>query len=627
MNKTKFIFISIFSILIFSAFASTSMAAGELSAVRYIEPLSVEPGENIQVTVVITSVSEEIAGITLSEELPENWAITSIDNDGLLFDGGDEWLLISGSMPPGSEKTIIYEVKVPEESSGRSYSISGEVAGKNITVYPLIKYTAEVTGDSQVTVEGRMVFTNTDWTQFQTNTYNNGITSDRAAIQKPDDSESWSTHTYHLKDSYGIDVQPLVVGDLAYVVAYDAVYAINRLDGDIEWTQQIEAGVTTPLGTPAYGNGKLFVVSFGNVYAYDAITGEELWNRTISSENLFITQLNTPVTYDNGRIYFGEWLASGDEKPKYYCYDESGNEVWSRASSTNKGYYYAGAAIVGNYLIYGDDALHITSVNKYDGSIVDEINVSALMGFGYNGEREEIRSSITYSPEAGRIYSSSEAGYCFYIGLRSNGKFNKADTGKVYIGKSTSTPTVHNGRVYVGTGTFAGSGEVYCLDESDLSVIWSYTPNGGVQASPVISTAYESINGDIYLYFTTNVENGRVYCLKDYPGNTEPDLQWYYEPPEGQNQYTLHGVAIKDGTIYYGNDAGYLFGLAEWNPWDDPYSDSGGIVNSDELQEAIHCWLTLERAPVTGALIDSDRLQVMIRLWLTQNNGTVIGQI
>jgi outer membrane protein assembly factor BamB len=127
-----------------------------------------------------------------------------------------------------------------------------------------------------------------------------------------------------------------------------------------------------------------------------------------------------------------------------------------------------------------------------------------------------------------------------------------SDAHKAYIGKSTCTPTVYNGRVYVGTGTFTGSGDLYCLNEDDLSQIWNYTPNGGIQGSPVISTAYDDGDGEIYLYFTTNVYDARVYCLKDYTGNTEPELQWYHEAPPEKTEYVLHGVTIKDGRIFYG---------------------------------------------------------------------------
>lgn len=618
MGKNYIIILAI-SIYILLSSVSLSLAADEITATRSIESLSVEPGDTFQVTIVVNSSSKEISPMVLSEFLPENWTMTPIDNAGLIYQEAYEnepacWLMMDGSITPDSGKVIIYEAKVPEVISGGVYHITGDVEG--LEAGSSVSYTTETVGDSEITVDADLLFSNTDWPQFQRSTYNNGITSDRAAIQKPDETESWSTYTYYVEEAFGIDVEPIVAGDFVYVVANDTVYSINRLNGGVEWTRNIYVNDTAVLGTPAYGNGKLFVVSFGYVYSFDALTGEQLWNRSVSTDNLDYTQLNTPVTYYDGKIYFGGWIRGEESgQRKYYCYDESGNEVWSRPSSTNEtGYYFAGATVVGNSLVYGDDALHITSVNKDSGTLIDEINVSELLGFGYIDK--EIRASITYSPETDRIYSVSEEGYCFSIGMEYSGKFDTSDINKVYIGSSTSTPTVYNGRVYVGAGHFSGTHDFYCLNESDLSVIWNYTINGGIQASPVISTAYESINDEIYIYFTTNTEKGMVYCLKDSPDNTEPDIQWYYEPPEGMNQYTLQGVAIKDGIIYYGNDAGYLFALAEWNPWDDPYSDKEEKLSSDEFQQAIRCWITREGAPVTGSVIDGDRFQILIDKWL-----------
>jgi hypothetical protein len=66
----------------------------------------------------------------------------------------------------------------------------------------------------------------------------------------------------------------------------------------------------------------------------------------------------------------------------------------------------------------------------------------------------------------------------------------------------------------------------------------------------------------VYIYFTTNIDNGRVYCLKDNATNTRMDAEeWYFEPESSKNEYTLQGVALVDGWLYYGNDASYLFGL------------------------------------------------------------------
>ncbi|MCM1987631.1 PQQ-binding-like beta-propeller repeat protein [Methanococcoides seepicolus] len=582
----------------------------EPNGIRSIEPNSIEPENTFTVTVVFSAGDTDVESIMLEEKLPDGWTVTPVQNNGLTYSKtGDlhTWYdATATTLEAGNNKTLIYNVTAPVEISGGIYNIEGWVSAYEANKFPLVYHHNEVSGENTVEVIGEQIFTSTDWPLIGKGLYNNAVTSDRAPVQKPDDSGSWSTMTYGAGFS-GIDVHPLVVGDMVYVATQGSVFAVDRNTGEIEWQNDIVEGATAPLGTPAYGNGKLFVAAFSHLYAYDAISGDELLNVTIDSENQDFTQMNTPVMYEDGRIFFGEWIPYGEYDRKYYCYNEDGTLDWTYVSPTGKGYYWAGTAIVGRYMIFGDDALHLTSLDKYDGNVVDEINVSELLGFGYNGERKEIRNSIAYSPETGRIYSASEAGYCFSIGFNVDGTFNTSDTHKSDIGKSTCTPTVYNGRVYVGTGTFTGSGDVYCLNEEDLSQIWKYTPNGGVQGSPVISTAYDDGDGEVYIYFTTNIEDARVYCLKDYTGNTEPELQWYYEAPSEKNEYTLHGVTIKDGRIFYGNDLGYLFGLAEWNPWNDPDSEGtpdGTYVTLTEVIDAYNCFRNGTPAPETGAAID-----------------------
>ncbi|WP_135609492.1 PQQ-binding-like beta-propeller repeat protein [Methanococcoides sp. AM1] len=623
MNVKRTISLLLLMVIVYlTVMATPALADIGLTATRSISVTDAEPGDTFTVTVELEctgSSTDHLVSMQTTETLPSGWIFAEVDNAGYGSPTpiGDSytWQAVAQEISPGDTVTYVYTVTIPSGEGPGAKSITGEANAFAFDAEILVG--GAVTGDSTVEIIGDEVFTSTDWPLIGKDLYNNAVTSDRAPVQEPDMSESWSTMTYGIAGAYGIDVHPLVVGDMVYVSAMGSVFAVDRNTGDIKWTNDIAEGVTAPLGTPAYGNGKLFVTAFGKFYAYDAISGDELFNVTVDSENLEFTQLNTPVMYDDGRVYFGEWQSFGETNRKYFCYNEDGTLAWTYVSPTGKGYYWAGASVVGRYMIFGDDALHLTSLDKYDGTVVDEVNVSELLGFGYGGERDEIRNSITYVPETGRLYSSSEAGYCFSIGFNQDGTFNTADARKASIGKSTCTPTVYNGRVYVGTGTFTGSGDVYCLNEADLSQIWKYTPNGGVQGSPVISTAYDDGDGEVYIYFTTNIDDARVYCLKDYTGNTEPELQWYYEAPSELNEYTLHGVAIKDGRIFYGNDRGYLFGLAEWNPWDDPHSTLSSAIDTAELQEAINCWLTDEPAPVTDSIITTDRLQNLINLWLT----------
>jgi PGF-pre-PGF domain-containing protein len=403
-----------------------------------------------------------------------------------------------------------------------------------------------------------------NWYQFQMDELNSGVTTDGAPIKDPvdEDYKSWEIQLQTDGDLAGIDSVPLVVDDFVYVATADnAVYAINKNTGIIEWNSST-SGSGFLLSTPAYGNDMIFVPTRdGYIYALDADDGDEEWHAKLSDD-----QLNTPVKYDDHRIYFGDWSDGGSGT--YYCYDDEGNKRWTRTSTTGSGYYWAGAAIKGDYLIYGDDGSNLTSVNKNDGTIIDEIDVSEA--FAVNAE--QIRSSVLYYD--GKVYFTSKGGYCYSIGFdTSTGEFfDESDFHKAEIGESVSTPAIYNDRLYVGS-----SGKLNCLDASDLDKIWAYDVDGEVKSSPALSSHYDAGNGDVYIYFTNNDEDGKVYCLKDYEGNTEPQLEWLYGE-SGKTDWSLAGVAISDGWLYYGTDQKYLFGLTneEIPPEDDTSDSSSG---------------------------------------------------
>ncbi|AKB30295.1 cell surface protein [Methanosarcina siciliae T4/M] len=388
-----------------------------------------------------------------------------------------------------------------------------------------------------------------DWAQFQKDVHNTGVTADRAPITDPTNcSLSWN---YSMGGN--IDVTPVVAGDMTYVVASNNhLCAFNRTTGTLLWEESTSGGGFL-LGNLAVGNGIVFVPTVdGKIFAFDAETGSPKWNKTLSSK-----QLDTPILYYDGKIYFGEAMGGR----KYYCLDETGNEVWNRTSTTQisgqGSYYWAGAAVIGDGLVYGDDDGHLVSVNKDTGTDIAEINVSEEFGITC----KEIRSSVLYVEELNRIYFTSKGGYCYALGFNgADGTFNTSDKYIANIGYSTSTPAYYNGRVYVGAGGMYGGGSgISCLDADLTDEIWHYAA-GAVQSSPAISTYYDDGDGEAYIYFTVNSATGGVFCLKDYTGCTNPELTWSYADAS-KTAYTLAGAVISDGWIYYGTDKRYLFGF------------------------------------------------------------------
>lgn len=308
-----------------------------------------------------------------------------------------------------------------------------------------------------------------------------------------------------------------------------------------------------------------------------------IWNFSSAEyEQLGSTTLDTEVTLTGEKTEPSNYISSSGNVTVLVV-----QKFYSGASSTQKsqiktdyvrvvvcprggGYYWAGAAVIGDYLVYGGDKDNLTSVYWRNGTFVDSLNISTS-----GGTVRDIRSSIAWNVSAtnsnyGHIFFTnktsggggsayvSKIGFNKSTGLR--GHFNSSDwTSSSDIKYSTSTPAIYKRRVYVGGGNFStGNPALLCLNESNITdKKWEFTPNGAVQSSPALSIQ----GSDVYIYFTTNANNGTVYCLKD--GGSSYEEKWKYttEQARGSGGYILQGVAISDGWVFFGNDGGYLYGI------------------------------------------------------------------
>ena len=406
------------------------------------------------------------------------------------------------------------------------------------------------------TIEIAPVPDSSDTVMFQNNLYHTGVTSQAGPISEPE--LAWAADTGYM------NTNPLIIDDLEVSACSGNLSVHNRTTGECLWYNITGSGSMTGdgsnIGPICYGNGTLFFPESHNgaLSAFDIRTGERLWR--ISGLGGTYSQTDTPVIYENHKIYFGTW--SGN--PGYYCYYDNGTQCWSREGN---GYYWAGAAIIGDYLVFGGEDMNLISLDKNTGEEVQSISVPDTFSAVPSSD-SKIRSSVVYDAENKRCYFTTLSGYCCALGFNeSTGKFVTTDNASHNIGSSTSTPAIYKGRLYVGVGRMGTSStyHFYCLNASDLSEIWKYTANGIVQSSPTVSTYYENSTGNIYIYFTTNIAKGTAYCLKDYAGNTNAIEAWNWTPPTDMQQYVLSGAVLKQGYLYFGNNkgstGGYTFAL------------------------------------------------------------------
>ena len=94
-----------------------------------------------------------------------------------------------------------------------------------------------------------------------------------------------------------------------------SLYAIKETDGSLIWKGLKEQGFTSG---PVYADGKIFINSDDlNIYAVDALTGNEIWKKPIVANGAI-------PTVANGKVFAG----GGGSRFFYVLDAETGNESW-----------------------------------------------------------------------------------------------------------------------------------------------------------------------------------------------------------------------------------------------------------------------------------------------------------
>lgn len=396
-----------------------------------------------------------------------------------------------------------------------------------------------------------------EWPSFRNSNDNMGIVTAKTPRAADETELLWATK---LTSGWSNSVSgPIIVGDKIYVMVGSTIKKIDKATGTVEATTGTAAssgGFTVHL---AYGEGMIFApISNGQIQAFDANTLKSLW----ISEKLG-GQTLTPLTYASGYLYTGFRAAGAaasfvclsvtDEDPE--STNEAKYPTWVKKApdGAQEGYYWAGACVVGDTVVFGVDTGILTSYGATQNKEIDTYQVDG-----------DIRSSIAKDKD--RLYFTTKAGKVYSIRLNADGTFDKGSvkSGQAKgITESTSTPVVYNGRVYVGgSGASFTEGTLAVMNAGDMSTIYSAKIGGKAQSSALLTTAYNSVTNKVYAYFTYNNNPGGVTVLEDAPGQTEAKVSELFIPTGDKAQYCIGSpIADSDGTIYYKNDSGYVMAL------------------------------------------------------------------
>jgi outer membrane protein assembly factor BamB len=223
----------------------------------------------------------------------------------------------------------------------------------------------------------------------------------------------------------GVDSSPTVANGMVYVCS-DGLQALKATTGARVWSYPLSCATSSPV----VANGIVYVGSpDSNVYALNALTGANLWSYKTAGS------LNSSPAVANGTLYIGS-----EDRSVYALDASSGTKLWSYST----GYYVFSSPAVDSGVVYiGSADGFLYALNGQTG---------ALQWKFTNGEGQVLCSPAIAN---GVVYAAT---FHFYAVNAKTGTllWSYRDDGNANV---LSSPTVVNGRVYVG----AGLGQVYAF--------------------------------------------------------------------------------------------------------------------------------------------------------------------
>lgn len=305
----------------------------------------------------------------------------------------------------------------------------------------------------------------------------------------------------------------------------------------------------------AYTDGVIIIpLSNGRLQGVSASEMKTLW---ISKATAPGDKNMSTVTASGGMVFTGTTSDWGASSGTFFGINAiTGECVWANRSN-EAGYYWAGACKIGNVLVYGDSAGWLKAVEPTTGKAVSQIKLS----------ESAIQSTVISNNAGTKAYVMTTDGFLHEIEVGFDGSLSEQSKTELKLhGGGTSTPTLFEGNIYVGGGTWSTKGTFNVIDAATMQVKNTIELPFYVQSAPLVAKAAD---GNTYAYFTCNgaetnasgeLTSGGgawVYCLET---NTATKL---FDATGSMANYCTKSITMgADGTLYWTNDSGTLFALA-----------------------------------------------------------------
>lgn len=347
---------------------------------------------------------------------------------------------------------------------------------------------------------------------------------------------------------------PVLTDDAIYLVNSDTLYELNY-KGEILRQMTLKAKMNSVCNMLLEGDHLYIPLDGGMIEDVNIRSMTSVWQ-----SECFGGQSLSTVFYHEGYLYAGSTTVTNRGTTGiFYCLSAGdGSTIWTYKDEEHPGgYYWSGGIVHGDALYFsGDNGILVAH-----SLLTDEVyDICSLTVSG------KIRAGITYDQTTDAMYTTSTDGILYRIRTESD-QIKEVKTAAIAENAKnincTSTPTIHQGRIYVGC-IADQTGGVSVLDAEKMSVIYHVSgfPNAEIKSTPLVSTRGRT-DGTVYIYVSANALPGGIYCFEDSPATTTGTWKTLFTPASA-SQYCMASItAGSDGTLYYSNDSGTFFAVRE----------------------------------------------------------------
>lgn len=295
-------------------------------------------------------------------------------------------------------------------------------------------------------------------------------------------------------------------------------YCLDLATGEVLWKNPLGKGEGTVSGATVSGERVFVGCMDGKLYCIDRSTGATLWNIRVDDgekDGNWYGLASSPIVED-GSVYVTS-LTDGT----LHALSLDGAELWT-CRTGHPTFAYSSPAISEGQVFFagntGSNALHCIDTTTHR-----ELWHTTVPG--------EIRSTPVIGSDT--VYITSTSSLLAIDRENGNIRWTKP------ISASWGTPAIAGTSIYLGT---RADSALHCIDTATGEERWSFTVNGKVDTSPVVT--------DNAVYCASNCATGTVYAI-----DTNGHELWHYATTD----YIMSSPAVDEGTLFIGSDEGTLY--------------------------------------------------------------------